>query len=320
MRRRIALSLLAAGAVAAGAPARAATPLAPLRIGVLAGDVAAEPYYAAASGIFAKHGIAATIEENTGGAAIISAILGGALDVGFSNLVSMVAAIQRGIPMMMLVPAGTFDSHDLDVALCKARGSALKTGADLKGKVVAVTSLSGLLSVGASAWIDQTGGDATIVHFIELPSPAMPAALKAGRIDAAMLNEPLITESRDDTQVLGDAFGAIAPRFTVGTFVTTKTWAQANADLAKRFVAAMVETARWANANRPATAKILTDVAKLDARTAATMARAAYGDAISADMIAPPLAASLKYGALKTPADVPALIADTQPYWIGIHH
>ncbi len=41
----------------------------------------------------------------------------------------------------------------------KARGSKLKTGADLNGKIIAVTTLGGTLQLGVEQWMDKNGGD-----------------------------------------------------------------------------------------------------------------------------------------------------------------
>jgi ABC-type nitrate/sulfonate/bicarbonate transport system substrate-binding protein len=134
-----------------------------------------------------------------------------------------------------------------------------------------------------------------------------------------MISEPLATEARADIEPLGDAFGAIAPEFLIGAFVTSKAWLEANADLARRFAAATIETARYANTNHAATARILADSDKLDPATLAAMTRATFGDTISTTLLAPPLDASVRYGALKTPPDVTALVAAGRPYWSAAH-
>jgi NitT/TauT family transport system substrate-binding protein len=309
----LALAASSAAVVVCGGVA-AAQSLQPLRVGILGGDATSEPIYGQQSGIFARHGFDAQIGAYEGGAAIIAAVVGGSLDIGFSNVVSVAAAQLRGLPVVMLAPAAVYVDKTPDVWLAKARGSALRTGADLAGKTVAVTSLNGLLSVAASAWIDKNGGDAKTVHFIELPLSAMAAALKGGRIDAAMLSDPLFTQSRADVDVLGNAFGAIAPQFLVGSWVVAKTWADANLAATRRVAAAMRETARWANANHAATAQMLAAGDKLDAGTVQMMTRSTFGVDITAALLTPPLEASQRYGALKGTADVAGLVADYRHY------
>jgi NitT/TauT family transport system substrate-binding protein len=300
--------------------AQATPAVTPIRVAVLSyTDASALPVYAQTMGFFKKHGLDAKLSSFNGGGAVVAAIAGGSLDVGFSNIVSAAAAMQRGIPIVTLAPAAIFDEKDRpDNTLVKARGAKFKTGADLNGKTVAVTTLSGTLQLCAAAWIDKTGGDSKSVHFIELPNSEMVAALKAGRIDAAMLAEPSLTQAKSDVEELGDAFAAIAPRWTLGVFVASRAWVTANPDAAHHFVEAMIETARWANAHHAETAKILGPLTNIDPSVFASMARSRYGDVLNAAMLQPPIDVAYKYGQLKTPFDSKQMVAEAQPYWRGI--
>jgi NitT/TauT family transport system substrate-binding protein len=319
MIRRIAALLLLA-AIPTSALAQAAPAPATIRAAVIGyADATSLPLYGEASGIFKKYGLDAKVTSFNGGGAIIAAIAGGSLDVGFSNLVSAVSAIQRGIPVMVLTPATLFDHKERgDNVLVKTHGSKIQTGADLTGKIVAVTTLSGGLQLAASVWIDKNGGDSKSVHFVELPNSEMSAALKQGRIDAAMLAEPALSQAKADVDMLGDAVGAIAPRSTIGVFVASKAWVEANPDVAHRFVQAMVESARWANTHHAETAKILSPLLGVDPAAFATMVRSTYGDVLSAQLLQPQLDAAYKYGQLKTPFDARQIVADAQPYWKGV--
>ena len=281
-------------------------------------DASSEPYYAQSAGIFKKYGFDATMIGLGGGGAIVAAVVGGSLDVGFSNVVSAAQALERGIPIVVLAPAAVYVAPHADTLLVKARGSSLKTGADLNGKTVAVTTLGGSLQVCASAWIDKNGGDSKSVHFVEIGFSEMTAALKQGRIDAAMVSEPALTRDKADIEKLGDAFAAVGPRWALGVFVSSKTWVNANPDAARRFVRAMVETARWANGHRAETAKILSAPSHIDLATFAEMDRSEYGDALTAALLQPPIDAAVKYGALKQPLDANQIVADSRPYWSGI--
>src|SRR5471030_2850782 len=102
MIRALAIVLLAA-LLPASALAQSRTPM---RVAVLgSADGSAEPLFAQAAGIFKKHGLDVDLSTYTGGGAVIAAIAGGSLEAGFSNITSAVAAIQSGIPIIVLVPA-----------------------------------------------------------------------------------------------------------------------------------------------------------------------------------------------------------------------
>ena len=312
-----AIVLMAAlGLAAFSVPGRAQTrALTPIRIANLGfSEASALPIYAQQNGIFKKYGLDATISTFNGGGAVLAAIAGGSLDAGFSNITSAVAAIQRGIPIMIVHAATLTATGKADAVLMKARGSKLKTGADLNGKIIAVTTLGGTLQLGTETWMDKNGGDSKTAHFVEIPASNMPAALKQGRIDAAMIAEPYITENRADIELLADAFAAIAPQWISAVFVVSKAWVAANPEAAKRFIAAMHETARWANTHHTETAKILSPLSGVPLATFALMQRGTYTDQFTRALLQPGIDAAFRYGALKESFDTAEIIAAAAPY------
>jgi NitT/TauT family transport system substrate-binding protein len=315
--RSQALTLGALGLTALAIPAAAQTPaLTPMRIANLGfTEASALPVYAQQGGIFKKYGIDATISTFNGGGAILAAIAGNSLDAGFSNITSAVSAIQKGIPIMILSAANLTSSGHADALLMKARGSKLKTGADLNGKIIAVTTLGGTLQLGTEQWMDKNGGDSKTAHFTEVPSSNMPAALKQNRIDAAMVSEPFLTENKDDMDVLADAFAAIAPQWISAVFVVSKAWVTANPDAARRYVTAMRETARWANTHHADTAKILAPLSGVPLPTFEAMERGTYTDQFTKALLQPGIDAAYRYGALKDPYDMAEVVTAAAPYW-----
>jgi NitT/TauT family transport system substrate-binding protein len=304
--RFLALTASAAGALAAPSIVLGATE--PIRVGLVQSDVSGLAFFAQQQRFFAKAGVDAQIQSFTNGGSIIAAIASKALDVGFANLTSIAAARQRGVPIKIVAPACLYTSKAPVTVLAKARGSKLRTGADLRGKTIAVSTLRGELQVAAAEWIDKHGGDATKTAFLEIPFAAMAAALAAGRIDAAMVTEPAITLHKDSIEMLSDAYTAIAPEFLIGGYVASDDWLAANADSAKRYSAATIEAARWANTHHRETAPILAKWIKVDEAVIQAMTRATYGDRLTADLIQPVLDAAVKYGSLKEPMTAADLI------------
>ena len=115
LRSAVALLLLTA-LFPAGAGSQTLTSI---RVGDLGyTDASSEPLFAQAAGIFKKYGLDAEVTTYTGGGAIIAAIAGGSLDVGFSNATSAVAAIQRGIPILALAPRKQRFPHPVTSIRC----------------------------------------------------------------------------------------------------------------------------------------------------------------------------------------------------------
>lgn len=310
------LRLLFAIALLAAVPAHGGAQTVPaVRVLELTGDGASEGAYALAGGFFKKYGVDATIQAGTGGGAAVAAVVGGSAEIGFSNLISVAAAIERGIPITIVAPATVFNSNAPDILLAKSRRTAFKAAADLNGKIVAVTTLDGELEMGAAVWIDKNGGNAKSVHFVELPETAMAAALTQGRIDAAMMTEPHFSQARADVDVVANVDAAIAPLFISGVYFAATSWVNDHPDVARRVAQALRETAHWANTHHAETAAVLARAANLDAATISRMTRSTFAESLTVPEIAPALDVAYAYGRLKERYDVRGLVTTAQAYW-----
>jgi NitT/TauT family transport system substrate-binding protein len=264
-------------------------------------DLTSEPYYGEEAGIFRRYGIAlAFLPAVEGGANMMRDIAGGKADVGFSNLISIAVQIQHGAPIVMIAPAALHDHAAMINALVVAPNATFASGRDLNGKNI--SSPSGPGSAGALApavWIDQHGGDSTTVHFVTGIEPLdVPAALAAGRIDAAEIGDPALTilRLRGAVKVLAEPFSAFGvDRFLLGGFVASKPWAAAHPDVARRFVAAMRETARWSNVHRAETAANLSVRLKLAPEVIAAMSRTTFAETLTPETIQPSLDVAARY-------------------------
>jgi NitT/TauT family transport system substrate-binding protein len=261
-------------------------------------DSAAEVWYAQDMGFFAKQGLNVDIQPGNNGSAIATAVSTDAVDIGYSDLVTLAKGYLKGIPFVAIAPAAIWTSEAPVAGLVVLSTSPVKSAKDLAGKTLAVPGLGTLAEYSPRAWIDQNGGDATATKFLEMPYAAMPAALTAGRIDAAYISEPFFAVVKRDVRVLGYSHNAIAKQFLQSAWFTTPQWAKDHPDLVKRFAAAMRETAQWANqkANKARSADILAKYTKIDPATVAAMERARFGDTLSAASIQPAIDVTAKYG------------------------
>jgi sulfonate transport system substrate-binding protein len=275
-----------------------------VRIATSGGDLTAEPLYAQSTGIFRRAGIDARLTVVEGGARVMRELVRGSLDVGFSNLISIAAEIQRGTPVVLLAPAGLYSRAAPINAIVQSPDSNFRTGKDLDGKVLA--SPSGRGSAGAvapEAWIDAHGGDSSTVRLVTgIAWAEVPAALAAHKIDVAEMGEPELTILKQAGRVkyLASPFDAVGDGFVLGGWVASKAWVRAHPDAARRFVYAMRQTARWANTHRVQSGAILARQLNLSPSVLSAMARSKYAETLSAATLQPALDVAAKYGALKT--------------------
>lgn len=295
MKRSVFTAITAAAALDPRVPAFAQAQAITVRAGTTPVESYALLLFAAEGGFLKKQGIDAEINTFNGGGAVMAALAGSALDLACVNWGAISNAYIRGIPIKVIAPGGTYTSEAPTTILAVAKTSTIKTAKELNGKTVGVSTLKDLQQASVMKWVDANGGDSTTLKFIELPIPQMAAALTAGRIDAGILLEPNLTYDKDKVRVLGPCYDAITKRLMICAHVVPEAWLDKNADAAKRIVAALKETAAYANANHDKTAAWLEKYAKIPAADIMKMARIVYTDQLDLTTIQPVIDASAQY-------------------------
>lgn len=293
--------------LAARPPAAAQT--APLRVGVVAADTYAEANFGEAAGVFRAAGLAVQITALANAGSVGAAVAGGSLDIGIGSVGQIAAARENGIPFALIAPGAQFDAKAPPAELRVAPGSPLQTARDLNGKNVGIDNLRGLPQISVDTWMQKNGGDPASLKYLELPFPAMAAALQAGRVDAAVIAEPALTAARASTRLLADTLAAIAPSFFISVWFATTPWLAQNAAIAHRFAGAIGAAARWANAHHAQSAPILAAMTHVSPDVAATMNRASFGTRLDPALLDPILVLTARYGITKTTLPGKSLIA-----------
>jgi NitT/TauT family transport system substrate-binding protein len=179
-------------------------------------------------------------------------MVGGSLDVTYSNGTSIVQAIERGIDLRLAIEGTIMTSAPPDPgALLKRKGDPIRTGKDVEGKVVAVNALRDVQWMFVKAWVTATGGDPDKVQIIEFALPAMVDAIKSKRVDAALLIDPYMTAAFDDPalELLDWPMSKVFPGGPVAFFTITAETAQRRPNDIRAFVRAYKRGAAWVNAN-----------------------------------------------------------------------
>lgn len=310
LSRRQAIGALGASAALLPRWASAQTPVTPIRIGGLPADTYAEGYYALDLGLFDKARLAVEIVPFTNGAAEAAAAAGGSIDLGIGDATELANGINRGLPFVLIAGGGLYSSSSPTTTLCVAKSSPIARASDLEGQNVAVVSLVSLMSSAVKSWLTQNGADIAKIHFIELPFPQMAPALQRGDVAAACISEPLMSEALVSVaKIFGKPYDAIANQFLISDWFTTRDWLAKNPDAAKRFVGAIYDAARWANAHHDDSAAILAKYAKTDVARIMHANRCVYATDLRPAMIQPVLDTALKYKSLDAATSAGSMIA-----------
>jgi NitT/TauT family transport system substrate-binding protein len=300
------LAVAIAGVALWLAPALSAQAQTPpvIRVMTVPIDAGAEVYFAKDMGFFAKEGIDVDIQPAANGGASAAAVAGNAVDIGYSDMVSIASGFGRNVPFLVVAPAAVHESTAPVNLLLVTANSTIHSAKDLDGKVVAGSGLGTISGYGPRLWLEANGGDLATVKFVELPFPQMQPALDAGRVDAVMIAEPFLTVARKTERVLASPYDTIGKTFLISAYFTTSNWAKDHPDLLNKFTTAIREAAVWANANHAKSAEILLKYAKIDPELAASMTRARYGERLSPALMQPVINMAAKYSKFPAfPAD-----------------
>jgi NitT/TauT family transport system substrate-binding protein len=232
-----------------------------IHVGVSPFEAHGDAYYAFDQGYFKQAGLNIDIQQYQGGSAIVTAIVGGALQIGAGNPLPLAQARQRGINVELIAPGYVYDVNapTLTDAMVVAVKSPLKKASDFNGKTIAVTGVRGLDQIAAFGWFDQHGGDSTTVKVVEIPQPAMVDAVAAGRVDAAMVSDPFLTDgiNTGKVQLFEKVYGSFGKRIFVSSWFASQDWADHNPDIVRKFAAAINDASAWAVKNPEAAAAVL---------------------------------------------------------------
>lgn len=310
MDRRRFLGITAAAASAAVPQTLDAQGTGVVRVASTASDSYAEALYAVDQGIFKKNGLDVDLQILASGAAITSAVAGRAVDIGITNALPLITAVQHGVPFTYLCSGGLINYNE--GSLCVSPDSPIHSGKDFDGKTIATSSLNDINVVAIKAWVDQTGGDSSKIRFVEMPFSQMGAALRRGTVDAAPIVEPALSAAKKEGWIrilLPPMYSVFGPSFMIGGWFTTTDWLRQNHAAARTFVASIYETARWANAHPDESAAILAKYAKMDPTVVKTMNRAPYGTSLTPAMLQSVLDLAYKYKAVDRPFKASQIIA-----------
>jgi NitT/TauT family transport system substrate-binding protein len=295
-------NLLAAALAATVAPGRALaqTPTV-VRLGLVPSFAAGQAFYAADLGMFRRHGLDVQFQFMNNGASIASAIAGGSLDIGFSDVISISSAHLRGLDFVFIAP-GFFNTRRAPGYAIVVRGdSPIRSARDFSGKTVAINAVQTISQLIVQAWVDGNGGDSRAVKFIELPFAQMVPSVQQKTVDACTPGEPFVTGAIDQGMraFVLDRNGLI--NYMPAGYFATRGWIGANAETVQRVSAAIRNASLFAN-RRPIPAEAASTLSKytkvpLDVVKGLRL-QPEYGVGLEPAHVQPVIDAAAKYGIL----------------------
>jgi NitT/TauT family transport system substrate-binding protein len=255
MRRTLAVvavigTLLASSACTSDAEAEGGKPAGTrIDVGVIAIIDVAPIYLGKAKGFFSRRGIDLNLTAEQGGGPIVKGVLAGKYQFGFSNVTSLMAAQADGAPLKAVASgvASTGRSGRDFSAVVVRDGSPIRSAKDLDGKRIGVNILKNIGDTTVRQSVRKAGGDASSLTFEAIPFPQMAGALRSGKVDAAWVVEPQLSEIlTSGGNVVASNFVDTAPDLTVALYFTSQATIGKDPHLVASFTEAIQESLDYA--------------------------------------------------------------------------
>ena len=282
-----------------------------LRVGVIPIADVAPLYVGIKQGFFKAEKLNIQPQLAEGGATITAQVVSGDLQVGFSNVTSLVIASSKKLPVQIVasgVQGAKDDSGAWDAVLSK-KGSPIKDVKALEGKTVSVNNLNNVGPLTINQAMEKAGADYKKIKYVEVPFPDANAALDTGRIDAAFVVEPFVSQGKaQGANEVTHSFEATAPNYTVATYFATKQYAGQNKDVLDRFVRAINKSLSYAQSHPDLVRQVVPTYTKIPAAVAKKMRLPTWSPNLNQPSIQQTADLAQKYGFIKDKPDLGDLI------------
>jgi NitT/TauT family transport system substrate-binding protein len=218
-----------------------------IKVGIMSTSAMIPLYYAQEKGWYKAAGLEVELIEMKGGATVIPAIIGDSIQVGYSNVLSILLARSTGLDLQIICnhlkegftqkagePGGYVTSSSGIIVL---QESDIKGPKDLEGKKVAVNAIKNIDWMAVREWLEKNNADPEKVTFVEVDFPKMIPALVGKKVDAVEVVEPFKTILRaQGGRLLVNTLHDLRPGLTLACFVAKEDWIHKNPKEVEGFV------------------------------------------------------------------------------------
>jgi len=220
-----------------------------LRVGYLPIAECAHLYVGITKKFFYEEGLTLQLQPMKGGSAILPALQSDDLDVGFTNVPSIVTLDSRLEPrdphyILSLIGATYERPASLNHALLVAKNSKL-TVRDLGSPQIrfALNTTLNIEELMLRRYLALKGFPPHALHVDQLAFPDMPRALRAGDVDVISAVEPFIEPvvKTGEARILARQYIEVSPETLVATYAVSRVWLAKHREIATRFARAMIK-------------------------------------------------------------------------------
>lgn len=215
---------------------------------------------------FQSEGIDVELIPLIGGEKIMTALQKGEVDIGFSNVASMIFGFDDGAKFVSIVGGAAQDETCPVHGIFVRANSSLQTVADLENTKIAVNTNRAIDEVMVPPLVVKYGADPSRIQFVPIPFPEMFAALKRGDVDAVVQIEPFVTIGNADSAIRRISYNYVElqPVTEISSMVAMLPWAEEHPAIVRAFRQAIIKAAKFANTHSQETRNVLRQYVPLE--------------------------------------------------------
>ncbi len=241
-------------------------------------------------GFFADEGINIKTQPIATGAAAVTQLINGQIQIALGGLSGTITAVSQGIPVVF-VSGGVTDKQDpagSQYETLVSSTSGIKSFKDLAGKKVALNSVNCCWDFWTREAVAADGGDQSKLQMVQLPFAQQVSALQSGAVDAITTQQPFAKQAEQAGFVsLGDPAAIAYGSDTNGNtdYFSAKSFIDAHPGFAAKWRAALQKSSDYANAHPDEVRASIVSVDGMDQTLAAAAPVPNYSAELDTDAI-----------------------------------
>jgi NitT/TauT family transport system substrate-binding protein len=293
-----------------------------IKVGILPTSSMLPLFLAQERGWYKEAGLNVELIKMRGGATILPAIVGGSIDMGYSNAISIILARSAGLGIQILTnhvnegytkkagEPGGYATSSSGILVLKESG--IKGPKDLEGKKVAVNAIKNIDWMAVWEWMEKNGADPKKVTWVEVGFPKMIPALMGKKVDAVEATEPFKTILRSKgASLVVNTLHDLRPGLTLACFVAKEEWINKNPQAAEGFVSATAKAQQYLNTHPEERNQLVTKYTKVSLGLAKKMTWHNWQSSVDMDSMRLWIKLSQKHKLLKKAPTLEELISKT---------
>ena len=290
-----------------------------IKVGILPTSSMLPLFLADERGWYKEAGLDVELIKMRGGATILPAIAGDSIQIGYSNVISIILARCTGLGFQIICnhvnegyikkaeEVGGYATSSSGIVVQKDSG--IKGAKDLEGKKVAVNAIKNIDWMAVWEWLEKNGADPKKITWVEVGFPKMIPALMGKKVDAVEATEPFKTILRSKgASLLVNSLHELRPGLTLACFVAKEKWIKENPKAAEGFVSATARGQQYLNTHPVERNQLVTKYTKVSLELAKKMTWHNWQSKVDLDSMRLWIKLCQKHKLLDKPPDLKKLI------------